>query len=91
MTLDDLQRIKKWHVAHRTDHPVEYHLWDAMLTLWVMGWVGWLPAYVFDALWTIPLCALGMAAPGAYVAWRLKAHRERRLRCDWQPAAIRSH
>ena len=42
MTLNELQRIKQWHVAHRADHPVEYHLWDAMLTLWVMGWVGFL-------------------------------------------------
>ena len=89
MTLDELQRIKKWHVAHRHDHPVEYHTWDTMLTLWVMGWVGWLPAFAFDALWSVPLCALAMAAPGLYVAWRLKAHRQGRLRCDWQPAAIR--
>jgi hypothetical protein len=89
MTLDELQRIKKWQVAHRMDHPVEYHMWDAILTLWVMGWVGWLPAYAFGALWTMPLCALGMAAPSLYVAWRLKAHREHRLRCDWQLVAAR--
>jgi hypothetical protein len=87
MTLDDLQRIKKWHVAHRRDHPLEYHLWDMMLTLWVMGWVGWLPAFAIGHLWTFPLCAAGMAAPSLYVAWRLKAHREGRLRCDWQVAA----
>ncbi len=43
MTLNELQRIKQWHVHHRQDHPLEYHLWDAMLTLWLMGWVGWLP------------------------------------------------
>ena len=41
MDLDALQRIKKWHVAHQQDHPVEYHILDAMLVLWVMGWVGW--------------------------------------------------
>ncbi len=87
MTLEDLQRIKKWHVAHRCDHPVEYHMWDMVLTLWVMGWVGWLPAFAFDALWSFPLCAFAMGAPGLYVAWRLKAHREGRLRCDWQVAA----
>ena len=56
MTLNELQRIKKWHVAHRADHPVEYHLWDAILTLWVMGWVGFLPAYAFGQFWTC-LCA----------------------------------
>jgi len=83
MTLDELQRIKKWHVAHRRDRPIEYHLWDLMLTLWVMGWVGWLPAYALDKMWTLPLCALGIAAPSLYAMWRLKAHRARKVRCDW--------
>jgi hypothetical protein len=83
MTLNELQRIKKWHVAHRSEHPVEYHLWDAMLTLWVMGWVGWLPAYAFEQFWTMPLCVVATAAPSLYVAWRMKAHRAQKLRCDW--------
>jgi hypothetical protein len=83
MKLNELQRIKQWHVAHRGDHPVEYHLWDAMLTLWVMGWVGWLPAFAFDALWAAPLCLFAMFAPTLYVTWRMKAHEARRLRCDW--------
>ena len=83
MSLNELQRIKQWHVAHRRDHPLEYHLWDAMLTLWVMGWVGWLPAYAFEQYWGLPLCALAVAAPSMYVTWRMKAHRERKLRCDW--------
>ena len=83
MTLAELQRIKQWHVAHRTGHPVEYHLWDAMLTLCLMGWVGWLPAFAFDQLWSTPLCLAAMCAPSLYVAWRVKAHRARRLRCDW--------
>jgi hypothetical protein len=25
MKLAELQRIGQWHVAHRADHPVEYH------------------------------------------------------------------
>jgi hypothetical protein len=83
MTLDEMQRIKQWHVRHRFDHPVEYHLWDAMLTLWVMGWVGWLPAVAFDALWVTPLCMAAMFAPTAYVTWRMNAHRRHKLRCDW--------
>ena len=83
MTLNELQRIKKWHVAHRQQHPIEYHLWDAMLTLWVMGWVGWLPAYAFEQFWTMPLCVLATAAPSIYVTWRNKAHQARRVRCDW--------
>ena len=83
MTLDELQRIKNWHVAHRAEHPLEYHLWDAMLTLWVMGWVGWLPAYAFEQFWSLPLCLLAITSPSMYAAWRLKAHRAQKLRCDW--------
>lgn len=82
-SLVELQRIKRWHVAHRADHPVEYHLLDAVLTTWLMGWVGWLPALAFDAPWALPLCALGIALPGLYVRWRARAHAARRLRCDW--------
>ena len=83
MTLTELQRIKHWHVVHRLEHPLEYHLWDSMLTLWMVGWVGWLPSYVFELLWAMPLCMLSMAAPSLYTAWRNKAHREHRVRCDW--------
>ena len=83
MDLEALQRIKQWHVSHQRDHPVEYHLWDAVLTLWLIGWVGWIPALTFDALWSAPLLVLAMAAPSLYVGWRVKAHRARRLRCDW--------
>ena len=70
-------------MSHQREHPVEYHAWDAMLTLWLVGWVGWIPAFTFDALWSAPLLALAMAAPTLYVAWRVKAHQARRLRCDW--------
>lgn len=87
MTLAELQRIKEWHVAHRADHPLEYHLWDGVLTLWVMGWVGWLPAYAFDQLWALPLCMLAIATPGLYRNWRTRAHRQARVRCDWSENA----
>ncbi|MBG9390005.1 hypothetical protein [Caenimonas aquaedulcis] len=83
MSLDELQRIKRWHVAHRMDHPLECQLWDAMLTLWVAGWVCWFPAYALEQFWTLPFCFVAMAAPGLYVEWRRRAHRARRLRCDW--------
>ena len=89
MTLDDLQRIKKWHIAHRHTHPVEYEAWDAMLTLWVVGCVGWIPTCALAVIWGLPLCAVAMAAPSLYVAWRLKAHRRGRLRCDWMYCAAR--
>jgi hypothetical protein len=83
MDLDTLQRIKRWHVSHQSDHPVEYHAWDTMLTLWLVGWVGWIPAIAFDALWAAPFLVLAMAAPALYVNWRARAHKQRRLRCDW--------
>ena len=83
MTLDELQRIKHWHVRHRQDHPVEYQAWDMMLTVWLTGWVGWIPAFAFGAVWAVPLCAAGMLTPTLYVAWRTRAHRQGRLRCDW--------
>ena len=35
ITLSELQRIKQWHVDHRDDHPLEYQLWDGLLTLWL--------------------------------------------------------
>ena len=86
MDLDALQRIKRWHVEHQSEHPVEYRAWDAMLVLWLAGWVGWIPAFTFDALWAAPLLVLAMSAPQLYVGWRARAHRARRLRCDWLAA-----
>ena len=83
MSLAELQRIKQWHLRHRSDHPVENHLWDMMLTLWLAGWVGWIPAFAFDALWAAPVLAVAMSAPTLYASWRLRAHRAHRLRCDW--------
>jgi len=83
VTIDELQRIRSWHARHRASHPVEGQAWEAMLTLWVMGWVGWMPAFALGTLWTLPLCLAAIAAPGLYATWRLKAHREGRLRCDW--------
>ncbi|MEY4882765.1 MAG: hypothetical protein RIS34_619 [Pseudomonadota bacterium] len=83
ISLTELQRIKKWHVAHRSDHPLEYQLWDAVLTVWIMGWIGWLPAYALGAWWATPLCVLAMLSPRLYVYWRQQAHETQRLRCDW--------
>ncbi|MGM9428116.1 hypothetical protein [Hydrogenophaga sp. MI9] len=83
LNLAELQRIKQWHVDHREDHPLEYHLWDAMLTVWVMGWMGWLPAMAMHALWALPLCVAGIVLPRLYVEWRERAHAAHRLRCDW--------
>ncbi len=83
LTLAELQRIKRWQVAHKNAHPLEYQAWDAVLTLWVMGWVGWLPALAVENPWACLLCLLGTVAPRLYVSWRAHAHRIGRLRCDW--------
>lgn len=81
--LSELHRIRRWHVEHAQDHPLEYQLWDAVLTSWLMGWVGWLPTWALDAWWAAVPCVLGMLAPGLYVGWRARAHARHRLRCDW--------
>lgn len=83
LPLAQLQRIKKWHVEHRADHPLEYQVWDTVLILWVLGRVGWLPAFALDVLWAYPLCLLAMLAPDFYVLARARAHRSQTVRCDW--------
>ena len=81
--LTQMQRVKKWHVAHRAQQPLEYHAWDAVLTVWLVGWGGWVPALVLDAWWALPLCAVAVVAPRLYVDGRRQAHGQQRLRCDW--------
>jgi hypothetical protein len=83
LSLHQLQRLKDWHIAHRGAHPMEYEVWNAVLTVWLMGWIGCLPALTFDTLWALPLCLLGVLAPQLYVRARARAHEAGRLRCDW--------
>lgn len=82
-TIARLHRVKKWHVNHKEDHPLEYQIWDVMLTLWVLGWIAWLPALALDAPWVYPLCVAAVCMPGLYMRLRLSAHQAMRLRCDW--------
>ncbi|MFC5521486.1 hypothetical protein [Polaromonas jejuensis] len=83
LTLAQLHRLKKWHESHERTQPVEFHVWECVLTVWVMGWIGWLPAFAFEAPWAYPLCLLGVLTPRLYVSWRARAHEAQRLRCDW--------
>ena len=87
MHLADIHSIRQWQVRHRQRHPVEYHAWDTTVMVWMMGWIGWLPAYALDQVWALPLCLLAMLAPDLYVGWRARWHRLHRLRCDWLAAA----
>ena len=80
LTLAQLQQVKNWHAAPQA-HPLERQAWEVVMMLWVMGWMGWLPAYVFEADWAYPLCWLGLCLPRLYVG--LRALLQPRLRCDW--------
>jgi hypothetical protein len=83
MTLDQFQDLKRWHNLHAGDRPLEGHAWNAVLTLWLVGWVGSPAAWLLGNDW---LAAGGIALlllPGAYVALRQQLHRHHMLRCDW--------
>ena len=83
LTLTRLQRIRQRLLQERPAHRMEYRLWEAVLTLWIMGGTGWLPAFALDVPWAPPFCVLGMFAPLLYVKARARAHDAGLLRCDW--------
>lgn len=83
MNVSQLAAVKRWHVLHRDRRPVELHAWDAVLTLWLVGWMGVIPAFMLHAGWGVALCVMLVYAPPAYVALRRRLHRKGRLRCDW--------
>ena len=84
LRLSDLQKIRRWMVANKARQPIEYHCWDAVMTLCVMGAIGWLPALILGhGWWALPLCALAFWAPTLYARRRARAHAAGRLRCDW--------
>ena len=83
MTLNQLRDLKRWHVSHRQDHPLEYQVFDVVLTLWLLGWVGVAPALLLGQTALLPLCLLAFLAPEFYRWLRVRLHRNARLRCDW--------
>lgn len=83
MTLQQLSTVKHWHITHKRDHSVEYQVWDAMLTCWVLGWVGVPAALVLAPRIGVAACVLLHFAPEAYVRLRRTLHRRGLLRCDW--------
>ncbi len=86
MTLNQIQDLKLWHQRHLGEQPVEKHVWDAVLTLWLMGWVGAPTAFLIHLGWAFATCLALLFLPGAYVALRRRLHRARLLRCDWMVA-----
>jgi hypothetical protein len=83
ITLAQMHRLKNWHAVPREGGRAEKTVWDAVVMLWLMGWIGWIPAFAFEAPWAYPLCLLGILAPQLYVDFRSRIHRMQRLRCDW--------
>jgi hypothetical protein len=83
MTLKQLGRLHRWHVAHGRDHPCECEVCHLVLMLWVLGWAA-LPAIaLMHAPWLVPLSLAGWLAPDAYRALRRRLAASGRLRCDW--------
>ena len=102
MTIQELAVIKRWHVAHRRDHPVEFHTWDLVLTAWLAGWVGlptaWLLGWIgLPTAWLLaePLvmlaCFAALFIPAMYVRLRVRLHAQHRLRCDWEYVVRAAH
>lgn len=83
MTLQQLATIKRWHQTHPRGNSLEYHLWDLMLTCWVLGLIGVAPAALLHTQAGIALCGLLYLAPSLYVTLRRRLHRGGVLRCDW--------
>jgi hypothetical protein len=83
MTLVQLTAMKAWMNAHRAGQPVEYHAWDAVLTLWLMGWMGLPACLLLDDPWAVMACVALFFMPPGYLRLRASLHRRHRLRCDW--------
>ena len=89
MTLQQLAAVKRWHQSHLRGHAVEYQVWDAVLTCWVLGWVGVPAAVVLAPKAGLAACALLSCVPEFYLWLRRRLHRRGVLRCDWLASAAR--
>lgn len=83
MTLTQLHQVRRWHLRHWRDRPVEHAVWDIVVTLWVVAWVGIPVAWVIDRSWAELACLALLFLPAAYVRLRRRLHASGRLRCDW--------
>jgi hypothetical protein len=83
MNVRQMSSLKHWHMTHRRRSPLERNVWDIVLTLWLVGWIGVPPALLLHWNWAAALCALMCFAPSAYVHLRRRLHASGRLRCDW--------
>jgi hypothetical protein len=83
MTVQQLTLVKRWHVQHRHDRPIELYAWDAMLVFWLIGWMGMPAALVLGLPGGVAACVPMLSAPDLYVSLRRRLHRRALLRCDW--------
>lgn len=88
MTLAQMTTMKAWMDAHRWDAPLEYHTYDGVLTLWLMGWFGAPASFMLDIDWALLACVALFFVPAAYLRLRRHLHLRRRLRCDWLEAVL---
>jgi hypothetical protein len=83
VTLTQFQDLKAWHSRHWQDQPMEKQLWDGVLTLWMIGWVGGPASLVLQQPAVAVVCLGLLFLPQRYVALRRRLMCRRRLRCDW--------
>jgi hypothetical protein len=86
MTLTQLSQVKRWMVMHSGRHPVELAVWNVVLTIWMLGFMGVPGALLLKAWIALPLCLVAWLLPMAYTGGRRRLHRAGRLRCDWLTA-----
>lgn len=89
MRLHEFHALKTWHRQHGR-HPVERNVWEGVLTVWLIGWVGTPTAFMTDTGWAEAACLCVVFLPGLYVTSRRLLHRYKLLRCDWIGALDRS-
>ena len=83
MTLHQFQELKLWHQRQGHRHSIERALWDTVLTLWMLGWIGIPTTFLLHSGWAEAACFGVLFLPNLYVAVRRRLHNKRRLRCDW--------
>ena len=91
MTLHQMSSVKRWHQTHRRDRPFEHQVWDAVLTCWVIGWVGLPAAVLLASRAGLAASALLFCMPEVYLLLRRLLHRQGLLRCDWLASAQPGH
>ena len=83
MTLHQYHELRLWHLRHWRRHPVEKNVWELVLTIWLMGWVGAPTAFILHSGWAETACLSVLFLPGLYVGLRRRLHRHGLLRCEW--------